>query len=83
MKNLGQRIIFTEKFDNGLSRKEQELFWERSHRAYNSFQYESECDQCEKSIFVETQKDNNPEYYADVYVNCDCGGFAKFELPVN
>lgn len=83
MKRLGQRIIFTEKLNNDLSRKEEELFMERHSRAHHSFQYQSECDQCNKSIIVETQKDDDPEYYAYVYVKCDCGGFTKFELPVN
>ncbi len=85
MKSLGQRIIFTEKNSDwsSESKKEKELFWERSNRSFNSFQYQQECSDCKKSIIVETQKDDDPEYYAYVYVKCDCGGFVKFELPVN
>lgn len=45
--------------------------------------YKSPCDKCGREIEVSTQKDNYPEYYSVVYVRCECGGVAKFELPVN
>ena len=45
--------------------------------------YKAKCNKCEKEIEVITQKDNYPEYYTDVYVRCQCGGTARFVLPVN
>lgn len=45
--------------------------------------YEDPCDKCGKKIEVYTQKDDRPEYYTAVYVKCDCGGIARFVLPVN
>jgi hypothetical protein len=44
--------------------------------------YTNKCD-CGKEIEVRTQEDNNPEYYTDVYVKCDCSLYVLFNLPVN
>jgi hypothetical protein len=51
-------------------------------RFCHSYQYEELC-KCGKRHFLETQEDIYPEYYADVYLKCDCGQYVKFELPVN
>ena len=44
--------------------------------------YKNKCE-CGKVIEVSTQKDENPEYYTDVFVRCDCGKSVAFILPVN
>ena len=38
---------------------------------------------CGKEFEVRTQPDEDPEYYTDVFVKCDCGSFVLFSLPVN
>ena len=38
---------------------------------------------CGKVFEVSTQADNEPEYYTDVFIRCDCGKSVKFKLPVN
>lgn len=45
--------------------------------------YKAPCDQCGREIEVSTQQDRCPEYHTDVYVRCECGGSARFSLPVN
>lgn len=45
--------------------------------------YTSRCSGCGKDINVSTQKDESPEYYAEVHVRCPCGGSVVFDLPVN
>lgn len=45
--------------------------------------YESTCDNCGKVTVVRTQADGNPEYYTGVYVECGCGDWVFFNLPVN
>lgn len=44
--------------------------------------YTEKC-KCGREITVETQKDDDPEYYTEVGVLCDCGNFVYFQLPVN
>lgn len=44
--------------------------------------YVSKCT-CGKDHNIMTQYDNDPEYYLDVYIPCDCGNFVPFDLPVN
>ena len=47
-------------------------------------EYTAKCEKCGKTITVLTQgEDNCPEYWADVYVKCDCGNFVLLSLPVN
>lgn len=45
--------------------------------------YKSPCDKCGLQIEVSTQPYTCPEFYMVVFVRCQCGGAAKFELPVN
>lgn len=45
--------------------------------------YIEKCCCCEKLITIFTQEDDNPEYYTNVYVECDCGQKVEFTLPVN
>lgn len=50
----------------------------------SSYQYEyfSDCS-CGKKYKVLTQKDNFPEYHTEIYLQCDCGKYVEFILPVN
>jgi hypothetical protein len=45
--------------------------------------YIETCRKCGNVHHVITQKDNYPEYHADVHVICDCGKRVHFRLPVN
>lgn len=50
---------------------------------YTNTKYSLNCDKCDKAHSLITQRDDNPEYYTDVTVVCDCGTHVHFELPVN
>lgn len=69
MKKIGQQIKDSTVFD--------------FYREFNSFQYEKKCEQCGENHIVQTQDDDNPEYYSNVYIKCKCGEFVLFKLPVN
>lgn len=45
--------------------------------------YKEKCKECGRVTEVSTQRDNHPEYYADVVVRCTCGASVLFNLPVN
>lgn len=45
--------------------------------------YQKRCEKCDYTMNVSTQRDDSPEYYTDVYIQCDCGNWVKFDLPVN
>ena len=70
-KNNGYKIELPERW----SREEWRAY-------YNSNEYEKSC-ACGKIHKLWTQMDENPEYYIDVHVICDCGDKVHFELPVN
>lgn len=38
---------------------------------------------CGREQHIRTQKDDNPEYYTDIFIKCSCGEWIKFSLPVN
>ncbi len=44
--------------------------------------YKEPCD-CGRINTLYTQEDDKPEYYTDVYLECICGNFIHFRLPVN
>jgi hypothetical protein len=44
--------------------------------------YSRKCE-CGNIIEVSTQKDDEPEYYTDIYVRCSCGKSVLFMLPVH
>lgn len=46
-------------------------------------EYTQECPTCNMDMTVITQRDNRPEYYAEIWVVCHCGEKLYFELPVN
>lgn len=49
----------------------------------NRYPYERVCDECNESVMIRTQKDEDPEYYTEVYVKCSCGDYVLFMVPVN
>jgi len=57
--------------------------WFGESEFYYNTRYESRCWKCKKLFALFTQEDDNPEYYTHIAIECDCGGRAYFELPVN
>ena len=51
---------------------------DESHR----YEYIKWCS-CGNQIKLLTQEDRFPEYHTDVYVECQCGQYLLFQLPVN
>ncbi len=45
--------------------------------------YKKNCECCDMPIIIATQRDSYPEYYTGVYIQCNCGEWLEFELPVN
>lgn len=45
--------------------------------------YEQKCPLCKMKMSVITQKDHYPEYHTNVYIQCHCGNYVLFILPVN
>lgn len=48
-----------------------------------TFDYSEKCTKCKKKHLLMTQSDEDPEYYTDIFIQCDCGDYVKFRLPVN
>lgn len=72
------------KYDpKNMSEPERSEYWGKWNRHHNSHAYHAACFSCGSTLEVQTQSDECPEYYADVYVKCTCGEFVKFKLPVN
>lgn len=46
-------------------------------------EYCNTCDCCGLEQKILSQRDNFPEYEAEVYLQCQCGDFIEFILPVN
>lgn len=46
-------------------------------------EYEQECPTCLMTMTVLTQRGNSPEYETEIYVQCSCGEYIEFILPVN
>lgn len=47
------------------------------------YKYTVVCDCCSMPTTVMTQEDRMPEYHTWIYVQCACGEYLKFDLPVN
>jgi len=45
--------------------------------------YTKICECCGMPVTVLAQEDDNPEYRTEIYVQCQCGEYAAFSLPVN
>jgi hypothetical protein len=46
-------------------------------------EYEMICDLCEMKQLILTQRNSFPEYETEIYLQCVCGNFVQFILPVN
>jgi len=47
------------------------------------FEYEKECAVCGLKQKILTQANNFPEYDTEIYLECQCGKYIEFVLPVN
>lgn len=47
------------------------------------YEYKKVCDVCDMTMKVMTQRNNSPEYETEVYIQCNCGNWIEFILPVN
>jgi len=46
--------------------------------------YEQRCPECGRINRLSTQRDNEPEYYTEVWIECGlCYTPLRFDLPVN
>ena len=45
--------------------------------------YIKKCPLCLIENTMLTQHDNDPEYYTEIYLQCQCGNFIEFNLPIN
>lgn len=61
------------------------LYCELDSTRYDHRQeYTQKCSNCSKSVSLRTQADDDPEYYTDVFLECQkCGEAVRFYLPVN
>ena len=46
-------------------------------------EYKKTCDCCEMDNTILTQDDIQPEYHTRIYLQCQCGNYIEFILPVN
>lgn len=51
--------------------------------AVHQFNYRSVCPCCNLEHLILTQSNHFPEYQTEVYLQCECGEFVEFILPVN
>jgi hypothetical protein len=50
---------------------------------HHRYEYVQTCPTCTMEMKVLTQKDSFPEYHTEIYVQCQCGEYLEFILPVN
>lgn len=46
-------------------------------------EYIETCNLCGLDQKILTQRNNSPEYETEIYLECQCGNFIEFILPVN
>ena len=46
-------------------------------------EYVKTCDCCGLDQTILTQEDDRPEYHTEIYLQCQCGNYIEFILPVN
>lgn len=46
-------------------------------------EYFKTCELCKMELCVFAQADNGCEYETEIYLECQCGDFIEFVLPVN
>ncbi len=49
----------------------------------NEYEYVEKCSYCGNDITFFTQRDNDPEYYTNIWIECKCGEMKQCTLPVN
>lgn len=49
----------------------------------NRNEYIQICGCCDIPQKILAQDDNKPEYYTEIYLQCQCGNYIEFILPVN
>lgn len=52
-------------------------------KKYNQHVYQENCDVCSQIINISTKKNDDAEFYTNVYVQCDCGNWIEFEVSIN
>lgn len=71
-------------FPHESSAESQKEFWKKFSQFNHSFVYENECPRCSTINRCYTQQDHNPEYHAEIYIECRyCLEKILFMLPVN
>lgn len=50
---------------------------------FTRHEYIKKCECCGLKQKILTQEDDRPEYYTEIYLQCQCGVYIEFELPVN
>jgi hypothetical protein len=46
-------------------------------------EYIKDCPLCTMKTTVLAKADDDPEYYAEIWVQCSCGNCLSFDIPVN
>lgn len=61
--------------------------WNKEEKWISDYDYKQEykslCTNCNKEHKLRTQEDNYPEYYTYIFIECNCGDYVHFRLPVN
>jgi len=52
-------------------------------RKWRRNEYIQACDLCGLNQKILTQEDSFPEYHTEIYLQCQCGNYIEFILPVN
>ena len=47
------------------------------------YEYKGVCECCEKEHTIWTLRDDFPEYVTEIYIQCECGEYIEFTLPVS
>ena len=49
----------------------------------NRVEYTKTCECCHLEQKILTQRDEFQEYHTEIYLECQCGNYIEFILPVN
>ncbi len=52
-------------------------------KCWRTIPYIKECSCCGIKQTILTQDSSSNEYYTEIYLQCQCGEFIEFKLPVN
>jgi hypothetical protein len=56
---------------------------EQKFKSLYNFSYIEKCDNCGEKIQIKTQPDHFNQYTTTVYIQCSCGHYVEFTLPIN